>query len=225
MVTRRAGPFTMLPNDRWVTSVLTGTSTSTRLSLFNAGEKPVRIKTMVVGGINFKVNLQTIEDGKRYELNVSTNPALKPGFYDQTVKISTDSAEAPEASVLLEVTVFARTFFRPNAINVQPLPLDSDLAAVNLPTISVQRLREAGLKITGTSSSLPFIMLEVVTEKEGESYSIRLKFDKPRIPGAGRFSGTIRIETNDRRHSFYRDSHSVSIQLGSTLFHKSGAQA
>ncbi|HJQ69560.1 MAG TPA: hypothetical protein VKA70_11335 [Blastocatellia bacterium] len=197
MVNRRAGPFTMLPNDRWVTSVLTGTSTSTRMSLFNADEKPVRVKSMVVGGINFKVEMRTIEDGKRYELLVSTNPALKPGHYEQTVKITTDSPQAPEASVLLEVTVFARTFYRPTSINVQPLSLDSDLSAISLPMIYVQRLREAGLKINGVSSTLPFIKLEVLTEKEGETYAVRITFDKSLIPGVGRFNGKIRVETND----------------------------
>ncbi|HEX5734136.1 MAG TPA: hypothetical protein VF131_14985 [Blastocatellia bacterium] len=197
MVSRRAGPFTMLPNDRWITSVLTGTSTSTRLSLFNPEANPVHIKKLVAGGTNFNVTLNTIEDGKRYELAITTNPALKPGQYEQTVQISTDSAQAPEASVVLGVTVFARTFFRPMAINVQPLSLDSDLSAVNIPMIYVQKLRETGLTLKSISSSLPFIKLEVMTDKEGESYSIRLKIDKSLIPGVGRFSGKIRIETND----------------------------
>lgn len=197
MVSRRAGPFTMLPNDRWVTTVLTGTSIATRMSLFNPDAKPVHIKKMVAGGTNFNVSLNTIEDGKRYELAIATNPALKPGHYEQTVQISTDSAQAPEANVLLEVMVLARVFFRPTSITVQPLSLASDLSAVDIPTISVQKLRESGLTLKSISSTLPFVKLEVVTEKEGESYSIRLKIDKSLIPGVGRFNGKVRIETND----------------------------
>ena len=196
-IARRAGPFTMLPNDRWVTSVLTGTSTSTRMSLSNAEPKPVHIKKVVSGGTNFNVNLQTIEDGKRYELAVATNPALKPGHYEQSVQLMTDDAQMPVATIMLEVTVFARVFVRPAAITMQPVSLDSDLSAINLPLIYVQRLREGGLKINSISSTLPFVKLEVTTLAEGESYSIRIVLDKSKIPGVGRYSGKIRIATND----------------------------
>jgi hypothetical protein len=197
MVSRRAGPFTMLPNDRWVTSVLTGTSSSTRMSLSNAEPKPVHIKKVVSGGTNFNVNLQTIEDGKRYELAVATNPALKPGHYEQSVQLMTDNAEMPVATVMLEVTVFARVFVRPSAITMQPVSLDSDFSAINLPLIYVQKVREGGLKLNSISSTLPFVRLEVTTQKEGESYSIRIVLDKSKIPGVGRYSGKVRIETND----------------------------
>jgi len=197
LATRRAGPFTMVPNDRWVTSVLSGTTTSTRMSLFNPEEKPVRIKKVTAGGTSFNVSLQTIEEGKRYELAVATNPALKPGHYEQTVHLATDSAQSPEAIVQLEVTVFARVFVRPAAINLPPLSLEGDLSEVSVPLIYVEKLREGGLKINSISSTLTFIKLVVTTQKEGESYSIRLKFDKSLIPGPGRFSGKIRILTND----------------------------
>lgn len=196
-VSRRAGPFMMLPNDRWVTSVLTGTTSSTRLSLSNADPKPVHIKKVVSGGTNFNVNLQTIENGKRYELAIATNPALKPGHYEQSVQLMTDSTQMPVATVMLEVTVFARVFVRPAAITMQPVSLDSDLSAVNLPLIYVQRVREGGLKINSISSTLPFVRLEVTTQKEGEIYSIRIVLDKSKIPGVGRYSGKVRIETND----------------------------
>jgi hypothetical protein len=187
----------MHPNDRWVTSVLAGTSTATKMSLFNSGDKPVHIKKVTAGGTNFNVDLQTIEEGKRYELAIMTNPSLKPGHYEQTVQVTTDSAQSPEATIQLEVTVYARVFVRPTALNVQPLSLDSDLSAVNLPLIYVQKLREGGLKITRITSTLPFIKLAVETQKEGESYSIKIMFDKSLIPGVGRFNGKIRIETND----------------------------
>jgi hypothetical protein len=196
-MSRRAGPFMMQPNDRWVTSVLTGTSTSTRMSLLNSEANPVHIKKVISGGTNFNVSLQTIEDGKRYVLAVATNPALRPGHYEQSVQLTTDNAQMPVATVLLEVTVFARVFVRPTAINMQPVSLDSDLSAINLPLIYVQKLREGGLKLNGISSSLPFVRLEVTTLKEGESYSIRIVLDKSKIPGVGRFNGKIRIETND----------------------------
>ncbi len=196
-ISRRAGPFLMQPNDRWVTSVVTGTSTSTRMSLLSSEPKPVHIKKVVSGGTNFNVKLQTIEDGKRYELAIATNPALRPGHYEQSVQLMTDNAQLPVATVLLEVTVFARVFVMPSAITMQPVSLDSDLSAINLPLIQVKRRNEGGLKINSISSTLPFVKLEVTTIIEGESYTIRIRFDKSKIPGVGRYSGKIRIETND----------------------------
>ena len=197
MTARHTGPFMVLPNDRWVTSVITGTSSSTRMSLSTSEAKPVHIKKVVSGGTNFNVNLQTIEDGKRYELAIATNPVLKPGHYEQSVQLMTDNAQMPVATLMLEVTVFAKVFVRPSSITLQPVALDSDLSAISLPLIYVQRIREGGLKINSISCTLPFVRLEVTTQKEGEIYSIRIVLDKSKIPGVGRYSGKVRIQTND----------------------------
>jgi hypothetical protein len=193
---KQVGPFLIEPVNRWVTSVLAGTSSASRLHLYNPEAKPVHIKQIVPGGTNFTATVQTIQDGKRYELHVATNPALKPGQYRQSVRVVTDSPKFPEMTVELEATIFPRVFAMPASIILPKLPASADLSAINWPSIYVRKVREGGLKITSYKSTLPFVQLELVTEKEGEVYVIRIKLDQSKIK-AGEHKGAVRIETND----------------------------
>ena len=193
---KRVGAFAISPADRWVGAVIRGTSTRTVLYLLNKEAAPVHIKEVVPGGDSFKVQIQPIEDGKRYELVLVSDPGLKAGQYTQTVKLRTDSAAAPESAVLLELTVYPKVMVSPTTVMVPVLPTSIDLSAIGLPKIYIRKPREGGLKILKVTSSLDFIRPILVTEKEGEFYTVDLKFDSQKTK-PGEYEGKIRIETND----------------------------
>jgi hypothetical protein len=192
-----AGPFSVSPSDRWVTSVLTGSSSAGTLNLYNGSGTPVRVKKVDPGGTNFTVKFLTIEDGKRYEISVATNPALKPGQYHQTLKLVTDSKAAPEIAIELAATVYPKVFAVPSSVNFPRLTPDKDPSTVVLPVIYVRKLRDGGLKVNSVTSTLPFLKPTLSTQDEGSVYVIRLAVDKSKMEGNGAFKGTIRIETND----------------------------
>jgi hypothetical protein len=192
-----AGPFSISPSDRWVTSVLAGSSSTGTLSFYNGSGTPVHVKQLKPGGTDFTASFQTIEDGKRYELAVATNPALKPGQYHQTLKILTDSKAAPELEIDLAVTVFPKVFVTPNMLTIPQMSSTQDLSAVNLPLIYVRKLRGDGLKISSVSSTLPFVTLTLSTDTEGQIYTIKVTLDRSKITTLGEFKGKIRVETND----------------------------
>jgi len=192
-----AGPFTISPSDRWVTSVLSGSSSAGTLNLYNGSGTPIHVKQIKPGGTDFNASYQMIEDGKRYEVSVATNPALKPGQYHQTLKIVTDSKQAPELEVDLAVTVFPKVFVTPNMLSIPQISSTQDMSAVNIPLIYVRKLRGDGLKVTSVSSTLPFVTLTLSTETEGQIYTIKVKLDRSKITSPGEFKGKIRIETND----------------------------
>jgi hypothetical protein len=191
------GPFAVSPGDRWVTSVLTGSSSTGTLNLYNGSGTPVRVKRVSPGGTDFTVNFLTIEEGKRYELSVATNPALKPGQYHQTVKLLTDSKGAPEMEIELAATVYPKVFVTPTSMNFAQLSATADGATSNVPPIYVRKLRGGGLKVNSVTSTLPFINVSVTAEAEGQIYTIRVTIDKSKLTTPGEFKGKIRIETND----------------------------
>jgi hypothetical protein len=188
--------FTVEPSDRWITSALTGSSSSNTLYLYNPQPTLVHLKKVIPGGTDFTATLDTIQDGKRYQLIVASNPALKPGHYVQTVKVVTDSAAQPEVAIELDVTVYPKVFASPASIIMPTLAVATDLTTINWPMIFVRKVREQGLKIKSYNSTLPFIKLELITETEGQVYRIRITLDPTKIkPGA--FNGKVHIETND----------------------------
>jgi len=188
--------FKVEPGERWITSTLTGSTSSNTLYLYNPQAAPIHAKSVVPGGDSFTATIQPVQDGKRYQLNVSSNPALKPGHYLQTLKVLTDSTIQPAVSIELDLTVYPKVFASPNAILMPPLPVTPDVAAITWPVIYIRKVRELGLKVKSYSTTLPFLKLEMTTETEGQVYKIRLTLDTTKIK-PGEFKGKVRVETND----------------------------
>ena len=191
------GPFTVSPSDRWVTAAVKGSGTMTKMYLRARENGPVRVKKVVVDGTEFTADLLAIEEGKRYELTISTNPALKPGTYYQTLRLLTDDGKVPEMEIPLELKVIPLVFISPNAILLPRMPIAGEANVGNLPFIYVRKIRDGGLEIKKVSSTLPFLKPQISTEAEGQAYKITLTVDKSKIKSPGEFKGTIRVETND----------------------------
>ena len=194
---KRIGALSVAPNDRWITSVIRGTSASLTMYIYSHAGKPVHVKSIVPGGKAFTVRLQPIADGKRYQLDITTDKDLKPGKYEQTIKVLTDSPETPELNIALEATVYAQVIATPTAILLPNMPFEIDPSTVKLPEIYIRKVRDGGLKIKSVHSSMPFLRVSLITEVEGQTYKIQLAFDKARLIEKGAFKGVIRVETND----------------------------
>jgi len=184
------------PVDRMITSSLTGSSASNTLYIFNPQSTPVHLKNVIPGGTAFTATLSTIEDGKRYQVNVTSDPKLKPGKYLQTIRVATDSPVQPEVKIELDLTVYPKVLASPTSILMPTLSVSSDLTSVNWPSVFVRKIRERGFQINSYTSTLPFLKLDLMTETEGQAYRIRLSLDPTKIK-PGEFKGIIRINTND----------------------------
>ncbi len=193
---KASSAFNVEPTDRWITSALSGSVAASTFFLVNNQTAPVHARQIVAGGTAFTATIVPIQDGRRYELKVRTDAALKPGRYTQTLRVLTDSPTSPETTLDLELTVHPRIFVSPSSIIMPKLPSAADLSSINWPMIYVRKLREGGLKIKSIKSSLPFLKLELLTESEGNIYKIRLTLDAAKLK-PGEFKGTVRIETND----------------------------
>ena len=194
---KRIGSLSVAPSDKWTASIIRGNSAAVALYIYSHEGKPVHVKSISPGGSVFTVKLQPIEEGKRYELDIATDKNLKPGKYEQTLKVLTDSPDTPEINISLEATVYAQVFAWPTAINLPNMPFEVDPSTVKLPEIYVKKIRDGGLKIKSVHSSLPFLRVNLIAEVEGQTYKIQLIIDKARITEKGAFKGVIRIETND----------------------------
>jgi hypothetical protein len=194
-VNKRSAIF-VEPTDRWITSVLVGNTTSSNLYVVNNGATLAHIKSVDAGGTTFTAALTPIQDGRRYEIAVTSAANLKPGTYHQTLRVMTDNAETPEIPVQLTVTVYPRIFASPTAIIMPLLPLNTELGEIAWPSITVRKVQSSGLEIKRVSTSLSFLDLTTETQKAGEVYQIHIKINSAKAK-AGEFKGTIRIDTND----------------------------
>lgn len=188
--------LTVEPSDRWITSAITGSSSASIFYVYNPKETPIHLKKVNPGGTDFTAKLDPIEDGKRYQLSVASNPTLKPGHYLQKLQIETDNPMQPVVNFEMDVTVYAKVFASPPSIIMPQLPIASDTDKITWPTIYVRKIREQGLQIKSYTSTLPFLKLELFTESEGQVYRIKLSLDMTKIK-PGTFNGKVHIETNE----------------------------
>jgi len=194
-VSKRSSIF-IEPTDRLITSVLVGNTTSNNLYVVNNEATPAHVKSIDAGGTNFTATLTPIQDGRRYEIAVQSAANLKPGTYNQTLRVLTDNAATPEIPVQLTITVYPRIFASPTAIIMPVLPLNTELSAIAWPSITVRKVQANGLEIKRVSTSLTFLDLTTEIQKAGEIYQIHIKINNSKAR-AGEFKGTIRIDTND----------------------------
>lgn len=193
----RVGPFDISPSNRWVTAIIRGSSLPTTLTLKDHDPNPVHITGVEPGGSGFAVTLRTISDGKDYSLYIVTNPELKPGHYQQTAELVTDSKDFPKIPISLDLTVYPDVIVTPAQIRIQPGP-SSDYSKVMVPIIYVRKVRGTGLQIKKVSSSLPFLNIQVTPELPGQNYKLLTTVDNSKVKGAGKYDGTIKIETDDK---------------------------
>jgi hypothetical protein len=194
---KRVGPFNITPSDKWVTAVVTGLTMSNTFTLSVVDQKSAHVTKVNKGGSDFEVTLRTVEDGKQYALAVTSNPALKPGRHTQSIEVSTDDPGMPRIPIDLEVDVYPLVIATPQAIMLPKLALQSDTSRVVIPIIYVRKIRGGGLEVKRATSSLPFLKVEIQTERAGEAYTLRTTIDQSAKPTAGDFQGKITIETND----------------------------
>jgi hypothetical protein len=183
------------PANRWVTSMLSGTVSATNLYLINDQPRPIHIKQVIPGGTSFTAQFAPIQDGRRYELRITTNAQLKPGHYAQVLRVVTDNEANPDVTIALDVTVYAKVFATPTSI-IMPALAYNDLSSINWPMIYIRKLRETGLEIKKYSSTLPFLKMELLNDSDGQIYRLKLSVD-PAKATKGEYKGTITIETND----------------------------
>jgi hypothetical protein len=180
-----------------VTGVVTGLTISNTITLSGVDQRPTHVTKVNQGGNDFEVTLRTVENGKQYALAVSSNPALKPGRHTQTVEVVTDDPDMPRIPIELEVNVYPLVIATPQAIMLPKVSLQTDLSRIVIPIVYVRKVRGGGLEVKRVTSSLPFLKVELQTDRAGEAYTIRPSIDKSAKLTVGDFQGKITIETND----------------------------
>lgn len=192
------GPFLVGPNNQWSANTAQGFSVNGLVTVTNNTEQPIKITKLTSSGESFATKLQTLEEGKRYSMEVVSAAGLPVGNHVQTVKLTTDSKEMPELVIDLQVVVFP-------AVTVNPNNLVFDRVAVSQPDADVTFLskfvwlkmgRGDGLEIKSMTSDLPFIKAKIEsTNGNGQTIVLRIGFSEK--PPVGTHKGKLKIETNN----------------------------
>ena len=193
------GPFIVGPNNQWTNHTAFGFPVNGLITVTNNTEQPIKITKMVAGGESFVVNLQTLEEGKRYSLDVLSSAKLPVGNHTQTIKLTTDSKEMPELIIDLQVVVFPAVTVNPANLVFENVPVsEADADVTYLSKFVWLKLgRGDGLEIKSMTSDLPFIKAKVESiNGNGQAIVLRVGFSEK--PPVGTNKGKLKIETNNQ---------------------------
>jgi hypothetical protein len=196
---KRIGSLIVSPVDRWSTQVPVGFPVSGLFSIYHDNPQPLKITKVEAGGETFKVTLNTLEEGKRFAVNFVGKEGLPLGVYRQTIKLMTDSKETPELSFDLDLRIVPPVNVNPGKLAFDNVPVsttDYDISGLSKFTW-VTVTRSGGLEITNLTSDLPFIKAKVESvDNLKQTYLLRVGFNAK--PTAGKHTGVIKIETNNK---------------------------
>jgi hypothetical protein len=190
--------LSLVPGDRWSTSLIRGATNGSTIKVVNGGDKLVHLTKIDANGDLFTVSLETVQDGKEYLIKFQVNKTQRIGAFQQTAVVHTDSAVLPEFPVYLEATIQPEISVTPASVKLDGLMNNGELSGADLPVITIIKAT-GGLKITKVSSTLAFIKPELTQILDGSSYNVTLTFDKAALQTlpVTQFKGAIRLETND----------------------------
>lgn len=194
---RQIGPFIVGPSNQSILRAPQGMSASSLMTIANLSANPIRITKVIPNGGVFAVTLNTLADGKRYTLGYTSSTNLPIGSHKQTVKLATDSPEAPELEIFLEVVVSEAVSINPDKLVFENVPVSDPEMEISLVSkfLWVKLGRGVGLEIKNISSDLPFVKAKIETsDSNGQSIVLRVGFNAK--PPAGAHKGVIKIETN-----------------------------
>ena len=195
---KMVGPFIIGPNDHWSARVPRGLTVNGLMAITNNTPQPVKITKMIPGGEAFKIDFQTLEEGKRYSINFVSSTELPLGTHKQVVKFLTESKETPELTVELEAIVFPAVTVNPAHLVFENIMVSDPEADVTYTSkfVWLRLGRGNGLEVKSMTSDLPFVTIKVESnDPNGLAVILRVGFkDKP---AKGTHTGKLRIETNN----------------------------
>lgn len=171
-----------------------------RMSLENEYTQPVKLKLQEGQDFGpFKVDLKTIEEGQKYELEVTTVPPLQLGSNRASVVIETDLESYPKFAVGVFGNAQPRVLVTPPVIAVHDLvkePMEH--------LVRVQYRKHTPLKIREVLTSIPSVTYEILPEKEAPSATpfgfMELRVKVPGHDDIPLEGGKLVIVTDDKEY-------------------------
>jgi uncharacterized protein DUF1573 len=195
---RVVAPVDVLPQDRvYFLDATKGQKEEQELTIVNAQDKPLKIRQVTSNNPVFQARLEPLQEGTRYKLVVGPDPNAAAGKYEGQVVVTTDSPEYP--SLVIELRALIR-----DVVSASPSPVDFSqilLKDVNQKPfgqkiVVVKKYQGKDFQISRAMTDVPYIDVEVVPEKPGESFFVNLNIVQSRAR-KGDIQGTLTIETND----------------------------
>lgn len=195
-------PVEILPKPRALMRVQKGKSEKRDLALVNHTEIPLKIKKIEFDENLFDVKIKEVEEGKRFELAVSSQPNAPVGEHREKIVFYTNIPEAPNVGMAAWLKVQERIFTNLQEIDFGERPLSDiqDPGIVELTTeiLLINGMSTPGFEVLKVECNIDFIGTKLDPVAKNRVHRVDVFF-KPEKAKKGEFKGDLTIFTNDEK--------------------------
>ena len=192
-------PVEIKPYPAFFVATHFGIDKKASLEIINHQDEPLNLVNAVSDSGRYSLQLEEIEPGQRYRLNLFLDGSTEPGqSTDEIVFISEPPAKTP-LLVQANTIVRAQVYTFPDSVHFGALPLEiasdkKNIAALSQ-TLMIYRRNTEDFEIKA-HVDLDYILINSERGPNGDRYQLTLSIVPERIR-PGLISGMIRVTTND----------------------------
>ena len=197
-------PIDLLPFGAIFLSAFKDEDAQAALRVVNNEATALAVTRIEPGAAFFQASVHPVEPGKVFEVRVRPAPGLAPGRYDGSLTLETNSAEARVLSIPVHLSLKADLYASPDRVDFGEVSLDRvarepGLLALLTQTVLLKK-RAGSFRVLSVTPDVETLSID--RSPQGPSGTFRLDVGlAPARLKPGPFSGTIRIRTDDPRHS------------------------
>lgn len=143
---------------------------------------------------NLKVDLEVIENGKKYAVTVDDKEPFETGNYHGILLAKTDFEEVPEKSIDVRILVNAEIQFYPNRLLLPEMSIPEGTTKSFEKVVTIIAKKGDSLRIKEVIPSREDIVTTVTEIKPGKAYRCKLTI-RPESK-MGEYRGTLKFVTN-----------------------------
>jgi len=193
-------PVQVAPREQVYFFSVKGEAPEEVLEIINHESEPVHILGARSSNDLFRVSVDTLDEGRIYQLKVSLDPATPTGKHESAISVHTSSADYPTLEILGWARVKDVVSTSISKVDFARFPIESlDMIAVARRTVLVEKYQGTDFRVLRAHAEIPFVDVEVEPQEAGRSYLVHVTIDEARAQ-KGEFSGALVIETNDPDH-------------------------
>jgi hypothetical protein len=184
-------------------SAFRGESVQRSLRILNHEDRPLKILGLEARSERFTASVQTIEEGKIYELRVAARPDAPLGRVQEPLQLLTDHPERSRLRVLVNVLIKSDVYVNPEAVDFGQVRIAEIDGRPGLLELLIQtfmvKTHQGEIQIKTVRSDVDFLDIKQ-SPPEGKANAFRIDVGLvKRLLRRGPISGSIHIATDDPR--------------------------
>ena len=193
-------PVEILPKPFVLMKATKGQTVKQQLTLVNHTETPMTIKKVEFDKDIFHVEIKEIEKGKKFILNVSSQPDAPIGEHRKQIAIQTNIPEMPKVEIASWLKMRERIFTNINTLDFGERSLGdiTDPKVVELTTeiVIINGMSTPGFKVLKAECDIDFLKVNLSPIAKNRVHRVDVSF-QPEKAKKGKFQGSLTIFTND----------------------------